>query len=69
MDKNTTNTSLLCPVCETCPSNGKHFGIICCGACAAFFRRTVAEEKIFSCTRHQNLYSKSLKKIALWFYL
>uniref|UniRef100_A0AC34F171 Nuclear receptor domain-containing protein n=1 Tax=Panagrolaimus sp. ES5 TaxID=591445 RepID=A0AC34F171_9BILA len=41
----------ICPVCEITAPNGKHFGIICCGACAAFFRRTVSEQKLFQCTK------------------
>uniref|UniRef100_A0AC34Q5B6 Nuclear receptor domain-containing protein n=1 Tax=Panagrolaimus sp. JU765 TaxID=591449 RepID=A0AC34Q5B6_9BILA len=45
-----------CPICETAFPNGKHFGIPSCGACAAFFRRTVSEEKIFPCTKNQYPY-------------
>ena len=41
----------ICPVCEIAAPNGKHFGITCCGACAAFFRRTVSEQKLFQCTK------------------
>uniref|UniRef100_A0AC35F3J4 Nuclear receptor domain-containing protein n=1 Tax=Panagrolaimus sp. PS1159 TaxID=55785 RepID=A0AC35F3J4_9BILA len=41
----------ICPVCEITAPNGKHFGINCCGACAAFFRRTVSEQKLFQCTK------------------
>ncbi|KAK0405831.1 hypothetical protein QR680_018221 [Steinernema hermaphroditum] len=37
--------------CRVCghESKGFHFGIVTCRACAAFFRRTIAENKIYLC--------------------
>ncbi|CAD5225298.1 unnamed protein product [Bursaphelenchus xylophilus] len=37
-----------CRVCGAV-ANGIHFGIIACRACSAFFRRSVAEERIYKC--------------------
>uniref|UniRef100_A0A0K0DPI9 Nuclear receptor domain-containing protein n=1 Tax=Angiostrongylus cantonensis TaxID=6313 RepID=A0A0K0DPI9_ANGCA len=37
-----------CAVCEM-PSNGLHFGVSCCRACAAFFRRTLSLKLKYKC--------------------
>ncbi|VDM51981.1 unnamed protein product [Angiostrongylus costaricensis] len=37
-----------CAVCEM-PSNGLHFGVSCCRACAAFFRRTLSLRLKYKC--------------------
>jgi len=42
-----------CPVCGDVAWN-KHFGVLCCNACAAFFRRTVALRKSYICVRGKN---------------
>uniref|UniRef100_A0A914PTY7 Nuclear receptor domain-containing protein n=1 Tax=Panagrolaimus davidi TaxID=227884 RepID=A0A914PTY7_9BILA len=42
------NTPLNCLICGGI-SYGYHFGILACRACAAFFRRTVAENKTYKC--------------------
>ncbi|KAI1731028.1 zinc finger, c4 type (two domains) domain-containing protein [Ditylenchus destructor] len=45
----TGNSNILqCSVCRG-KSHGRHFGAISCRACAAFFRRTIAENLIFVC--------------------
>lgn len=37
-----------CHICGA-PSNGMHFGIEACRACAAFFRRTVSCKRGYIC--------------------
>ncbi|ETN87251.1 zinc finger, C4 type [Necator americanus] len=37
-----------CAVCEM-PSSGLHFGVSCCRACAAFFRRTLSLKLKYKC--------------------
>ncbi|CAD5218242.1 unnamed protein product [Bursaphelenchus okinawaensis] len=42
------NSIFSCKVCGA-PSHGELFGVIVCRACGAFFRRTVAEHKVYKC--------------------
>ncbi|CAD5234897.1 unnamed protein product [Bursaphelenchus xylophilus] len=55
MTKDSRNNSP--PVCQVClsgPSNGLHFGAPrTCAACAAFFRRTISDQKKYICKRPQ----------------
>ncbi|VIO89376.1 nuclear hormone receptor family member odr-7, putative [Brugia malayi] len=48
-----TTGEQLCQVCLAAASNGSHFGAKTCAACAAFFRRTVSDEKNYICKRSQ----------------
>lgn len=43
-----SNFSVNCEVCDL-PTETKHFDAYCCKACAAFFRRTVAQQKSYKC--------------------
>ncbi|CAD5229123.1 unnamed protein product [Bursaphelenchus okinawaensis] len=48
------NSPPVCQVCLSGPSNGLHFGAPrTCAACAAFFRRTVSDQKKYICKRPQ----------------
>ncbi|VDN93231.1 unnamed protein product, partial [Brugia pahangi] len=48
-----TTGEQLCQVCLAAVSNGSHFGAKTCAAYAAFFRRTVSDEKNYICKRSQ----------------
>ncbi|CAJ0581233.1 unnamed protein product, partial [Mesorhabditis spiculigera] len=37
-----------CAVCSD-PAEGMHFGAVACAACSAFFRRSIAEQKVYTC--------------------
>uniref|UniRef100_A0A0N5A4R2 Nuclear receptor domain-containing protein n=1 Tax=Parastrongyloides trichosuri TaxID=131310 RepID=A0A0N5A4R2_PARTI len=43
----------LCSVCLNAPSNGLHFGAKACAACAAFFRRSICDNKKYICKKSQ----------------
>ncbi|CAD6195590.1 unnamed protein product [Caenorhabditis auriculariae] len=42
-------TELVCVVC-TDKAEGYHFGAVSCAACGAFFRRSVSDQKVYSCS-------------------
>ncbi|KAI1730948.1 zinc finger, c4 type (two domains) domain-containing protein [Ditylenchus destructor] len=42
-----------CQVCYLAASNGLHFGARTCAACAAFFRRSISDQKRYICKRSQ----------------
>ncbi|CAL2050848.1 unnamed protein product [Caenorhabditis brenneri] len=42
-----------CQVCLSTHANGLHFGARTCAACAAFFRRTISDDKRYVCKRNQ----------------
>ncbi|KAI6185044.1 Nuclear receptor subfamily 5 group A member 2-like protein [Aphelenchoides bicaudatus] len=42
-----------CPICGDQAWN-KHFNILCCNACAAFFRRTIGNKKAYLCLKGKN---------------
>ncbi|CAD5232705.1 unnamed protein product [Bursaphelenchus xylophilus] len=42
-----------CVICGQ-PSNGYHFRVQSCRACASFFRRSVAEKRVYECRRDNN---------------
>ncbi|KAF7632297.1 Nuclear receptor domain-containing protein [Meloidogyne graminicola] len=46
-------TQLSCQVCHLAASNGLHFGARTCAACAAFFRRSISDQKRYICKRSQ----------------
>uniref|UniRef100_A0A915ELN2 Nuclear receptor domain-containing protein n=1 Tax=Ditylenchus dipsaci TaxID=166011 RepID=A0A915ELN2_9BILA len=44
---------MTCQVCYLAASNGLHFGARTCAACAAFFRRSISDQKRYICKRSQ----------------
>uniref|UniRef100_A0A7E4W564 Nuclear receptor domain-containing protein n=1 Tax=Panagrellus redivivus TaxID=6233 RepID=A0A7E4W564_PANRE len=42
-----------CAICNHI-SHGYHFGVLSCRACAAFFRRTIIESKVYKCLNGTN---------------
>jgi hepatocyte nuclear factor 4 len=46
-------TQMSCQVCHLAASNGLHFGARTCAACAAFFRRSISDQKRYICKRSQ----------------
>ncbi|CAI5455737.1 unnamed protein product [Caenorhabditis angaria] len=48
-----------CMVCQSTHANGLHFGARTCAACAAFFRRTISDEKRYVCKRNQRCHNAS----------
>uniref|UniRef100_A0A914MEC7 Nuclear receptor domain-containing protein n=1 Tax=Meloidogyne incognita TaxID=6306 RepID=A0A914MEC7_MELIC len=46
-------TQLCCQVCHLAASNGLHFGARTCAACAAFFRRSISDQKRYICKKSQ----------------
>ncbi|VDO61917.1 unnamed protein product [Heligmosomoides polygyrus] len=43
---------MLNSVCED-PKGSVHFGVVSCAACSAFFRRTVSENRKYTCRQHR----------------
>lgn len=50
---NTNQPQVTCQVCYLAASNGLHFGARTCAACAAFFRRSISDQKRYICKRSQ----------------
>ncbi|GMT34570.1 hypothetical protein PFISCL1PPCAC_25870, partial [Pristionchus fissidentatus] len=48
-----------CQVCMATTANGLHFGARTCAACAAFFRRSVADAKSYTCKGSQRCTSSA----------
>lgn len=47
------SNQVTCQVCYLAASNGLHFGARTCAACAAFFRRSISDQKRYICKRSQ----------------
>ncbi|EFO97500.1 hypothetical protein CRE_07042 [Caenorhabditis remanei] len=43
---------MICSICSD-KAEGYHFGAISCAACGAFFRRSVSDQKVYSCSNRQ----------------
>ncbi|KAI1698760.1 zinc finger, c4 type (two domains) domain-containing protein [Ditylenchus destructor] len=51
---NPSMTPPKCVVCQTSPYHGTYFTVLVCRACASFFRRTIAERKVYICARNND---------------
>ncbi|CEF68884.1 Nuclear hormone receptor HR78 [Strongyloides ratti] len=49
----TISPKSICSICLNAPSNGLHFGAKACAACAAFFRRSISDNKKYVCKKSQ----------------
>lgn len=49
----TISPKSICTICLNAPSNGLHFGAKACAACAAFFRRSISDNKKYICKKSQ----------------
>uniref|UniRef100_A0A1I7XBK7 Nuclear receptor domain-containing protein n=1 Tax=Heterorhabditis bacteriophora TaxID=37862 RepID=A0A1I7XBK7_HETBA len=47
-----TSDDQFCSVCMD-KAEGYHFGAVSCAACGAFFRRSVSDQKVYSCSTRQ----------------